>query len=972
MGASYDLSAHQTLSRVVILIKENYVDPERIRPYEMFMAALDHIEKAVAEVIVDSSQAPRQVTVHVGDNEHVFDLERLGGLDQLWEVTLALRDIFRFIQRHITDPAQRREIEYAAINGMLSSLDPHSVLLKPESFDEVKLSTKGEFGGLGIVISIRDAALTIISPIEGTPAARAGLKARDQIVRIGEESTINMGLDEAVNRLRGKPGTKVNIWVLRKGWTEPKRFALTRAVIKIESVASETLEGGIGYLKIKSFQSNTFEDLDAHLERLRQKNNGRLKGLVLDLRNNPGGLLDQAILVSDRFIAEGPLVITVGEGNRKRDVKSAHASGTDTNYPIAVLVNGGSASASEIVSGALKNHDRAVVIGQQTFGKGSVQVLYDFKDKSALKLTIAQYLTPGDLSIQSVGITPDVEIVPATISETGTHLFVDDDSPREKDLDRHLETPGGSVATSTEPAGLEPVVSILHLAPPEAPAAEDGEAAEETPETFTYDFETRLAHDMLVQSTSLSRPDILRDAGTLFETRAKEEEQRISDKLGAMGVDWGTGPATGSPRADVTLQVKGAKGGVITAGTTAVFTATVRNSGTGPLYRLYGVTASGNPLFKNLEFVFGKVGPGHTRSWDVTIKVPQDIAPRADAIALTLGDLHKLTTAVEAKTTIVLGELPKPHFSYSFRIDDRNGGNGDGVLQLGEQVDFKVDVENLGPGKAEEAMVSLKNLASEAVYLKHGRDEFGVLKAGATKSATLKFQLREPAEEVELRVSIWDQRLGEYLSEAVTLPVAAARRAKLERKTVRAEATEGVPIFAGAADTMPVMAHAKAGVVLRSDASFGKWLRVQLDSGAVGFVRSDDVASAAGQRKVGGALKMAPPQAAPLLTLALPALITSEPSLRISGSVKDERQIKDVFVFVNDKKVFYRSLAALPKTEQGVEASLDIVLPLKVGSNTVAVMARETDDLMSRQIFGVYREAVNAVAEASTERRVPQ
>ncbi|MBI3178673.1 MAG: PDZ domain-containing protein, partial [Deltaproteobacteria bacterium] len=385
IGASYDLSAHQTLSRVVILIKENYVDPERIRPYEMFMAALDHIEKTVAEVIVDASQAPRQVTVHVGDNEHVFDLERLGGLDQLWEVTLALRDIFRFIQRHITDPAQRREIEYAAINGMLSSLDPHSILLKPESFDEVKLSTKGEFGGLGIVISIRDAALTIISPIEGTPAARAGLKSKDQIVRIGEESTINMGLDEAVNRLRGKPGTKVNIWVLRKGWTEAKRFALTRAVIKIESVASEPLADGIGYLKIKSFQSNTFEDLDAHLERLRQKNGGRLKGLVLDLRNNPGGLLDQAILVSDRFVAEGPLVITVGEGNRKRDVKSAHASGTDADYPIAVLVNGGSASASEIVSGALKNHDRAVVIGQQTFGKGSVQVLYDFKDKSALK-----------------------------------------------------------------------------------------------------------------------------------------------------------------------------------------------------------------------------------------------------------------------------------------------------------------------------------------------------------------------------------------------------------------------------------------------------------------------------------------------------------------------------------------------------------------------------------------------------------
>ncbi|MBI3178795.1 MAG: hypothetical protein HYZ27_04000, partial [Deltaproteobacteria bacterium] len=693
---------------------------------------------------------------------------------------------------------------------------------------------------------------------------------------------------------------------------------------------------------IKSFQSNTFEDLDAHLERLRQKNGGRLRGLVLDLRNNPGGLLDQAILVSDRFIAEGPLVITVGEGNRKRDVKSAHASGTDADYPIAVLVNGGSASASEIVSGALKNHDRAVVIGQQTFGKGSVQVLYDFKDKSALKLTIAQYLTPGDLSIQSVGITPDVEIVPATVSETGTHLFADDNSPREKDLDRHLETPGGSLtATPDEPAVPAPVVSILHLAPPEDPAAENPEEPEEAPETFTYDFETKLAHDMLAQATTLSRPDILRDAGALFAARAKEEEQGITEKLGAMGVDWGTGAAGGSPRADVSLQVKGAKGGVITAGTPVVLTATVRNSGTGSLYRLYRVTSSGNPLFKNLEFVFGKLGPGQSRSWDVTIKIPQDISPRADAVSLSLSDLHKATTAAEAKTTLVMAELPKPHFSYSYRIDDRSGGNGDGVLQLGEQVDFKVDVENLGPGKAEEAVVSLKNLASQAVYLKHGRDEFGVLKAGAAKTATLKFQLREPADEVSLRVSIWDQRLGEYLSEAIKLPVLPSRRAKTERKSVRAEAAPGVSIFAGAADNMPVMAHAKPGALLKSDASFGKWLRVQLDTGAVGFVRADDVVAPSGQRKPAGTVKMAPAQAAPLLSLALPPLVTTEPSLRVSGVVKDERQIKDIFVFVNDKKVFYRSLAGLPKTELGVEAPVDIVLPLKVGSNTVAVMARE-------------------------------
>lgn len=331
--SSYNLSAHQTLSRVIILLKENYVEPERIKPYDMFIAALDYIQKTIPEVIVDDSEAPRRIKVAVMNNEHVFDLERLGGLDQLWEVTLALRDIFRFIQTYITDPEQRHDIEYAAINGMLSTLDPHSVLLKPESFNEMRLSTRGEFGGLGIVISIRDGGLTVVSPIEDTPAARAGIKAQDQIVKIGEESTVNMGLEEAVERLRGKPGSKINIWVKRKKWTEAKRFVLTRAVIKIQSVASRLLDRGVGYVRIKNFQANTFDDLHAHLEGLRKKNKGELKGLVLDLRNNPGGLLDQAILVSDRFIDRGPLVITVGEGNRKRDVKSAHAQGYRAAVP---------------------------------------------------------------------------------------------------------------------------------------------------------------------------------------------------------------------------------------------------------------------------------------------------------------------------------------------------------------------------------------------------------------------------------------------------------------------------------------------------------------------------------------------------------------------------------------------------------------------------------------------------------------
>ncbi|MEE8410549.1 MAG: MXAN_5808 family serine peptidase, partial [Myxococcota bacterium] len=959
-----------------------------IKPYEMFLAALDYVQKTVAEVIIDDSETPSRIKVSVGSAERVFDLERLGGLDQLWEVTLALRDIFRFIQSHIQDPERRRDIEYAAINGMLSSLDPHSILLKPESFDEVKLSTKGEFGGLGIVISIRDGALTIISPIGGTPASRAGLKARDKIVKIGEESTVNMGLEEAVSRLRGKAGTKVNIWVLRKAWTEARRFSLTRAIIKIESVTSEMLDNDIGYLKIKSFQANTFDDLHSHLERLRRRTRNGLNGLILDLRNNPGGLLDQAILVSDRFVERGPLVITVGEGNRKRDVKSAHVSGTETDYPIAVLVNGGSASASEIVSGALKNHDRAIVIGQRTFGKGSVQVLYDFKDRSALKLTIAQYLTPGDVSIQSVGIVPDVEIIPATIAKEGIHLFVNDDSPREKDLDHHLETPEsahrGSGGSNSEQNGLladaaarEPAAHVVHLID-DANSSDDSDDADDAADydKFVYDFEIRLAHDVLAQAHSTSRPAILAEAADLFAARAAQSEQEIAERLRELGIDWSSGPDTGSPRAAVELEIKGKPTGVVRAGTELVFTATVENAGRSPLYRVYGVTSSDNPLLKNLEFAFGKVDAGEKRRWDVTIKLPKDMSPRADTVTLELSDLHHRIDGADVESLVAIGEVPKPRFAYAYRIDDRKGGNGDGILQVGEHVDMKVDVENIGIGAAGDVVITIKNLSSKAVFLKEGRFKVGALEPGAKSTGILKFSLRSPTDEVKLRVSVWDSVLGELLSEKVKIPVEQGRRTKNDRRLLRVNAEGGASIFIGAGTGVPVLGHARAGALLRAEASIGsRWWRVLVRKGVSGFVRARDVTpqKASGRRQpTANAIDAATPQAAPQIAIDLGSLVTSQSAFRLTGTISDERALRDVYVFVNDKKVYYRSLENLKSTRDGLSTPLDVVLPLKIGSNIISVIARETDELVSRRVFGMFRTTADIVAKRGVPRAVAQ
>jgi carboxyl-terminal processing protease len=976
---SYDLSANQTLSKVILLIRENYVEPERIRPREMFLAALDYIQRTVPEVMVDESQAPERLEISVGAARQVFDL---GGVDQIWEVTMSLREIFRFLQSQLTDPEQRREVEYAAINGMLSTLDPHSVLLKPESFDEVKTSTKGEFGGIGIVISIRDGVLTVVQPMEETPASRAGIKMGDRITRIGEESTVNMTLDEALQRLRGKPGTRAVFWVQRKGWPEPRRYALTRANIKMNSVSSELLADGIGYIKLKSFQNNTYDDLHDHLERLRRKNKGELKGLVLDLRNNPGGLLDQAILVSDRFIDKGPIVITVGEGNRKREEKDAHSAGTERAYPMAVLINGGSASASEIVAGALKNHDRAVVIGQQSFGKGSVQVLYDFKDKSALKLTIAQYLTPGDISIQGVGISPDVAVMPASVSKDSIRLFVDDDAPHERDLEKHLDRRGES---SIDPTLTEPVAKLVHLVddPDAAPKVED--EAEDAPtegEKIAADFETKLARDILAQSKGLDRKALRVGAAQLLDKREAEEELRIVERMKTFGVDWSRAPdktvTKGEPSAQVELTVAGKGRAPLRAGETVVLTATAHNTGTMPLHRVYGVTNSDNPWFKHQEFVFGRVAPGQSRTWTTEIKLPADMISRADSVSISLADEPGRLKAVSTSTLVSLDEQPRPRFSFVAMVDDKAHGNGDGVLQPGEKADLQVEITNVGTGEAKDAVVSLKNLAGESLFLERGREKLGALRPGASKSADLKFSVKDDAqlEAVELRLTVWDSNLGGTMSETLRLPVLAARRSESDSKLLRISSKEDAPIYAGAATSTTVVAWAQPGAVLKSDARLeGEWRRVEVSTGLVGYVREPDVkvARTGNRATLKQGLRLAPPIAAPRIELALPALTTSDDVLRLHGTVTDARALKDVFVLVNDKKVFFRSLAAARPASggEGVSAPLDITLPLKKGSNSVVVGVRHDDDLMARRIFGVYRGDSAVIADAKKPEAPP-
>jgi carboxyl-terminal processing protease len=356
--------------------------------------------------------------------------------NKTYERLKVFTDCLEIVKKNYVEDVKTEDLITGAIEGMLSSLDPYSAYLDPDMYSELKVETKGSFGGLGIEIAIKDGILTVIAPIEDTPAYRAGIKAGDKIVKINEESTKGLNLMECVKRMRGPKGTHVTITIFREGSTQTQEISMVRDIIKIQSVKHKTLEKGYGYLRISQFQEKTSADAMKALEALQKENPEGMSGLILDLRNDPGGLLDQAVEVSDLFLDSGVIVTIKGRNEEEKTAFNAHKEGTMPNWPMVVLVNQGSASASEIVAGALQDYGRAVIMGSKTFGKGSVQTIIPLDDGSGIRLTTARYYTPKGRTIHEKGIQPDISL-PAI--EKAPQKVVEEQPGADPDLDRALE-----------------------------------------------------------------------------------------------------------------------------------------------------------------------------------------------------------------------------------------------------------------------------------------------------------------------------------------------------------------------------------------------------------------------------------------------------------------------------------------------------------------------------------------------------
>ncbi|MGI9533343.1 MAG: MXAN_5808 family serine peptidase [Thermodesulfobacteriota bacterium] len=920
----YDL---QVLPIVLQYLNKYYVDDTKIDPNQMLVDGLNKLESTLDEVLVifPEAESSADFTIQVNNNTkeysdlEIYDLEIVGDV---------MQDVFTFVVPHLkNDQIETIDIEYAVTDKMLKTLDQHSGIITPDVYKEFMIETEGSFGGLGIVIGVREGQLTVISPIEGTPAYKAGIKPNDRIVQIENESTINMSLIEAVSKLRGKKGTDVKIFIIRDTFTDAKEYRITRDLIKIESVEDFSLDNGILYLRIRDFQKNTLNSLSKAIE----DRGDDITGIILDLRGNPGGLLDQAEKVSDLFLTNGT-VVTTKVGNSQ---KSYYAKLGQTEYEgkVVVLVDSGSASASEIVAGALKNNQRAIIIGEQTFGKGSVQQIFDLRDGSALKLTIASYLTPGDISIQDVGITPDIKVEPAIISEEDI-IYNGVDELKEDETEKPEELPIYKLK----------YLETLHT-PEEEETPEEALTKEERKQKLNEDFSVLLAKSIIQSSNNINREEILDTSKQIIADFSSKEENKIELKWNELGINWSDGNGQNS-KPDLLFEINPLKPKLV-AGEKSSLSVSVKNNSNKPVHRLRAVTVSDNPIFNGKELIFGKLIPGESRSWNIKFDIPKWVNTRNDKVDLKFFQSDDVEIQEYSFDITTVGNN-KPIFAYNFEIIDdgryQSNGNGSSTPDDGEHLSLAFNIKNVGTGKSDKTIVTLKNLSGDSVYLEKGRFEFTDFEPDTTKTAPFLFKVnKKDINEINFELDIIDEVFREVMVSKID--ISGLNNIEKFAKSGGSVVVVGetVPIRGGGIDNPPIIAYTSKGSEFDLLGYNERFAKIKVGTGNTGWILKKDVT-------INQNPKTAEAESTynevyysqPKINVVTTPLTTNKEEITISGFVVDNDKIENISVFKGEDKV-----KLLTPNNNSQEFSFK--LKLDDGINVFNIIAKDSQGLFSKQ-----------------------
>lgn len=978
----------KNLSRTILLLNEHYVNPSLIDPNMLLLGILGALENRIPKLVVElppflkeleaksnqlkkdpssskssSTDAPpapptpapttphkESLTVDLGGVKKTFSFEPLRSL---WGMNFFVRDLFTFLKPEAEkqglmkksaadkDGISWLDLEYAMVRAMLGKLDPHSDFYEPKFVGDLELTTKGEFGGIGIVISIRDGFLTVISPIDGTPAAQVGMKAKDRITKIGKVSAINMDLNEAVNLLRGAPNSLVEIEVQRPGASKPLVFTMKRAIIKVESVAYALLDNNVGYIRIKTFNGKSASDVQNALIALRKQSKGKIDegGVILDFRDNPGGLLKEALGICDLFLDGGEIVSTQGSTKETREVEMASKGQFDPKLKIITLGNGGSASASEIVIGALKYNNRAPFIGETTFGKGSVQLLFDFPgdpapagsekpiEPAALKLTIAQYFAPGGLPIQTKGVGPDIALFEISAEKQNELNIFPNATMREQDLESHL-------LADKERADEKPLLELGYLAPPVDEVAMYGKV---DAKKLNQDFMVQVAKSLLTSTKETGREAILANASEVSKSFASQQETKVIEQLKKFKIDWSKGAKTPD---DVQIETSIITNNNATAGDKLKISLKVKNNSSVPLHRIRGITHAKTGIFDHREFLFGKIAPHSEKTQQIEFDIPKEVVSRKDFFTVEFQS-QEGTKLSELHIPVSITGLPRPELSHLAFIEAPRLKAHE-KIKAGEDIDVVVFVKNIGEGKSFEPTILLRNESGNKVFLKTGREQLPALSPHQEASARFKFNVTEnwkPGDDVSFEVQIFDAQMQDVWRNQIKWKL--DQEVSYDKiKSKKMILTEDAHLFDNADDKSRTLAHLKKGSLIEVLGESSGYYHAKVLHNLNGFIDQSKLADMKGNNKAIDFSKnkslvainydRIPPKVKLQFAQGDGFSISNQ---GILSAQIDSGNVSDVLLYVNGKKVLYKNI------EQKTPSKIEQMITLEPGVNTITLSA---------------------------------